>query len=68
MIDHMLGHKTSFNTFKKLKSHQTLFPKWYETRNQLQKKKKKNFKTQKNRTGKQVEQVVYGRNQNEKKV
>ena len=25
-IDHMLGHKTSFNTFKKLKSHQTFFP------------------------------------------
>ena len=32
------------------------------------KKKKKNFKKQKNRTGKQVEQVVYGRNQNENKV
>ena len=42
--DHMLGHKTSLNKFKRteITSHIFLQPQQYETRNQLQEKTGKN--------------------------
>ena len=37
-IDHILGHKTSLNTFKKSETRSSIFscPQWYENKNQLQ--------------------------------
>ena len=40
-IDHMLGHKTSLNKFKRIETISSFFsqPQHYETRNQLQKQR-----------------------------
>ena len=39
-IDHMLGHKTNLNTFKRIEIISSIFGlQWYKTRNQLQKEK-----------------------------
>ena len=46
-IDHMLGHKTSLDKFKKTEilSQHLLWPQWHKTGNQLQ---ERNWKTHKN--------------------
>lgn len=45
-IDHILGHKTSFNKFKKIEIISGIFfgAQWHETRNQLQEKHWKKHK------------------------
>ena len=45
-IDHMLGHKTSLNKFKKIEINikRLIQPQWHETRNQSQEKIWKNHK------------------------
>ena len=50
LLDHMLGHKTSFNNFRKLKCQASFQPQHYEIRNQLQ---EKNFKKHKHMEPKQ---------------
>ena len=47
-IDHMLGHKTSLNKFKRTEISSSIFfhPQLYETRNQLQEKNGKNTNTE----------------------